>query len=108
MRKQIFAGSGSIVSAFFASICCLGPPLFAFLGLGSIGFSGSLGRFRLFFVIITFALLGTGFYLTYRRKNMKCEDETNCDVKKPGRWNKIFLWISLGIAILFLIYPYIS
>lgn len=60
--------AGTIVSAILASICCIGPLILAGLGIGSVGIFSSLERYRLIFMLVTFAFLGAAFYLTYRKK----------------------------------------
>lgn len=35
-----------ILSALFASVCCLGPVLLVVLGLGSLGLGAFLGRYH--------------------------------------------------------------
>ena len=66
-RATFAASAGSILSAFLASACCVGPLIFALLGLGGAGLLVKFEPYRPYFMAITFALLGTGFYFTYRR-----------------------------------------
>ena len=63
-KWSLAASASSIVSAFIASICCVGPLVFALLGLGGAGLLVKFEPYRPYFVAVTVALLGTGFYLT--------------------------------------------
>jgi hypothetical protein len=61
---------GSILAAFAGAICCLGPLLFAALGLStfvSLWILRHLVPYQSLFFGTTFVLLGLGFYATYRR-----------------------------------------
>ena len=68
--KSMATITGTISAAILASSCCLGPLILAGLGIGSIGIFSSLEKYRPLFMIITFAFIGTAFYLTYRKKRV--------------------------------------
>lgn len=94
--------AGIIVSAILASICCIGPLFIAILGIGSIGIFSSLERYRPLFILITFGVLGTAFYLTYRKKK---NADACCELKRD-RIKKIALWVIAIIAVVLLLFPY--
>ena len=81
MKNKIHT-SGSLISALFASVCCIGPVFFAALGIGA-GATGlladvarSLGwltPFRPIFIGLTLIFLGVGFYRAYSR--VACQGE---------------------------------
>ncbi|RMF62005.1 MAG: hypothetical protein D6743_12720 [Calditrichaeota bacterium] len=104
MDKSVLASAGSVLSALFASLCCIGPFVLALVGAGSLGFAAAFERYRPYFVFLTLVLLGLGFYLTYRKREVQCEDGT-CRVESAGRLNKILLWISAGLALIFMFFP---
>lgn len=56
----------TLFSALLASACCWLPLLLLVLGLSTIGIAQILEQFRPFFLGITFTLLATAFYFTYR------------------------------------------
>jgi mercuric ion transport protein len=61
---------GSVCAALAAGICCLGPLLFAALGLStfaSLWLLRLLVPYRHLFFAGTVVLLGVGFYAVYRR-----------------------------------------
>jgi copper chaperone CopZ len=74
--------------------------------VGSTGFFGSLENYRPYFIGLTVVFLALAFYLTYRRKEIVCEDGS-CKVVKAGKWNKIGVWISAIIALAAILFPYV-
>ena len=88
-------------SAAVASICCLGPIVLVGLGLGGAGFAAGLTEYRPFFLGLTVVLLGTAFYLTYRKREVACADGS-CEMRSGSRTMKAVLWVvtaaALGLA----------
>ena len=76
------------------------------LGIGSVGVFSSLERYRLIFILVTFAFLGAAFYLTYRRKRTT---DACCDINttKKVRIKKIVLWAITAVAVGLLLFPYV-
>ena len=56
--------------------------------------------------MITVALLGSAFYLTYRKREVECEDGS-CELKSAGKWNKIALWVATVLIVFFFAFPYL-
>jgi copper chaperone CopZ len=52
-------------------------------------------------------LLGLAFYLTYRKREVKCEDGS-CKIEGAGKWNKFGVWGATVIAALAIAYPYLA
>ena len=98
---------GSIVAAFVASLCCIGPIALAVLGLGGVGLFTALGEYRPYIMAVTVVLLGLAFYFTYRKREVKCEDGT-CKVESASKWNKIAVWFAALVVGFFLIFPYVN
>lgn len=89
-------------TAFLGSCCAL--PLLL-LGLtGTVGFATVLVPYQKYFTAITIILLAVAFYLVYGRKTVTCDNSKICSPKSQ-RVTKILLWISTGLALLFLIGP---
>jgi mercuric ion transport protein len=99
---------GSIISAIVASLCCIGPIVLAMLGVGGAGlFFSKFRSFRPYFIGITVLLLGLAFYLTYRKKEVICEDGT-CKMRSARKWNKIALWVATGLIAFLIAFPYLN
>lgn len=68
--------------------------------------------YRPYFMTVTFALLGTGFYLTYRRRAPAAvggADGPACDCPAPrtNRAGRIMLWLATMMVGGFLVFPYL-
>ena len=106
MEKQSLTTVGSVVSAFFASICCIGPLVFAVLGVVGAGIATSFEKYRPLFIGVTIAFLGLAFFLTYRKpKQEECDPGSTCEVSGFSKWNKVVLWIVTVIVILLILFP---
>ncbi len=112
-RATLAASAGSILSAFLASACCVGPLIFALLGLGGAGLLVKFEPYRPYFMALTFGLLGTGFYFTYRRRRLAPvtvgADGAACDCPAPrtNRVGRIMLWVATALVAGFLVFPYL-
>ncbi len=107
MKSKNISATGSILTAIAASACCIGPVLLALVGVGGLGIFGALESYRPYFIGLTIVLLGLAFYLTYRKKEIACEDGS-CKVVKAGKWNKIGVWTSAVIALAAILFPYFN
>lgn len=107
MEKSKIPVIGGIVTAIVASLCCIGPAVLALVGAGSIGAFAAFEPYRPYFVGITVAILGLAFYLTYRKREVKCEDGT-CKVEGASKWNKISAWLATFFAVVAIGYPYLG
>lgn len=101
---------GAIVSAFLASLCCVGPLVFAVLGLGGAGLLLKLEPYRPYFTVITLALLAGGFFLTYRNPKSAAPtgDDCGCEQPRSNRLWKWMLWTSTALVLGFLLFPAIA
>ena len=102
MNKAAYSTVGSVLSALMASLCCIGPVVFALIGAGSLGFAAVFEPYRPYLLTLTVLFLGTAFYFAYRKREIQCEDGT-C----AGKWHKIFLWIAATLALIFMFFPQI-
>lgn len=93
---------GSTVAAFVASLCCLGPLVLGGVGLGAV-LVATFTPLRPYFLGVSVALLGLGFYFVYRKPKAAeaCEGEV-CAIDSPARrWAKPILWLAtLAVAAL--------
>ncbi len=117
-RKAAMAASsaGGLVAAFLASLCCIGPVVFAALGVG-VGATGFLANtagvlkalvpYRPLFLGLTALLLGVSFYLAYRKPRANGAVCKACIPAASGsRRNRWMLWIIAGLAVALALAPY--
>lgn len=104
MNKAILTTSGSILSALLASLCCIGPFVFALIGASSLGFAAAFEPYRPYLLALTVVFLGAGFYFTYRKQDVKCEDGT-CKIESASTWQKVLLWVAATVALVFMFFP---
>ena len=111
--------AGAIVAAIVASACCLGPAILAIVGLSGAGLAATLAPYRPLFLGITAALLGLGFYLSYRKPRATataagattadaCCDTAGCEMPRAARTGRKMLWISTVLVAVFAAYPHIA
>jgi len=85
-----------ILSALFASVCCVTPLLLVLLGLGSLGIGAALGRFHWWFLGAACVLLSVA-WRRYVQERRRCATE-QCAMASgtPTRWT--LLVASLVVA----------
>lgn len=106
------AAGGAIVAAFASSRCCLGPLLFAAVGLGGAGALASFEAYRPHLAALTLALLGAGFYFTYRRRPRPQAAVgpagCHCELPRRKRFGRLALWIAAILVALLLAFPHLE
>jgi len=107
MKQKAFIGA-SLLAAITASLCCVLPIVFALGGFAIVGASAFFESLRPYFLIATFALLGAGFYLAYRKPKHACEPGSACARPQVNRFGRIGLWIATVLALAFAAFPYYS
>lgn len=114
-KPASIASIGGIIAAFFASLCCIGPVIFAALGVGvgatgvlasTAGFLKALVPYRPFFIGVALVALGTGFYLVYRKPKAACVSETCCPDSRSRSKSVVLLWVATVLTLLFVLSPY--
>ena len=109
------ASMGGIIAAFFASFCCIGPVVFAALGVGvgatgvlasTAGFLKAFVPYRPFFIVVALAAIGTGFYLVYRKPKAACTSESPCTVSQTRSKPVVILWMATVLTLFFVLSPY--
>ena len=106
-RLSSLTVAGAVVSGLLASVCCIGPLLLAALGIGGAGLLARFESYRPAFTAATFALLGAGFWLAYRKPKVIEGDACGCEYPKANRLGRALLWIAAAVAIVFWSAPYI-
>src|SRR5712691_2169898 len=107
MKQKAFIGA-SLLAAVVASLCCILPIVFALGGFAIVGASAFFESLRPYFLIVTFALLGVGYYLAYRKPKHACEPGSACARPPVNRLGRIALWIATAFVIAFAAFPYYS
>ena len=97
---------GSVLAAFVASLCCIGPVLAVVLGIGGLGAAAGMEAYRPYFLGVTFLFLGAAFYLTYGRKQ-KCEEGDVCPTNERAQRYMVLLWIATAVALVLVAAPYL-
>src|SRR5207245_10117616 len=104
MKHKTFIGA-SLLAAIAASLCCILPIVFALGGFAIVGASAFFESLRPYFLIATFALLGVGFYLAYRKPNHACEPGFACARPEVNRFGRIGLWMATVLVIAVAAFP---
>ena len=111
MSSKVQRGSlaGSLLTAFMASACCLGPLVLSFLGISSAGFLMRFEGYRSEFIAVAIVLLGVAGYFTYRKTPAQnCVTDAACVKPRSERLNKIVFWIAVVLVGLMIFYPTIE
>lgn len=99
--------TGSVVAALAASACCIGPVVFALLGLGSAAFAVALEPYRPLFIAATLVLLAGAFYRVYRRPpEARCGPDGSCPPPSRRTRLKVLLWMVTVVVLAALAFPY--
>ncbi len=107
MTGNRFSIFGSVGSALLMSMCCVGPVVLSALGVGAgVGLLSQLNAYKPYFLGFMVAMLGLGFYLTYRPRKVVCADGS-CRFERAGRWNKLAIWSAAGLSVVFVVLPYV-
>lgn len=104
---------GAVAAAFAASLCCLGPLVFAALGIGGAGLLVRFEAYRPYLATLTAVLLGAGFYLTCRRPRSArgaVAGAPACDCERPtaSRLGRVALWAATVAVVILLGFPYVA
>ncbi len=105
-RTGLWAAGGSVVSAVASSACCWLPLLLAGFGLSAGGTAASFEKFRPLLLGLTAILLGTGFYLSYRRR-LGCSAGSACPAPSARfrRVNRAILWMAAIAVVVSAAFP---
>ena len=103
------------MAAFLASVCCIGPLVFAALGVGiggsgllaaTAGFLKGLRPYRPWFIGLTVLMLGISVYLVRRKPTSACAPGSTCAPRETPRASRVFLWVVTAIALVLVLAPY--
>jgi mercuric ion transport protein len=102
---------GAILAAVTASACCVGPLVFALLGLGGAGMLVQLEPLRPVMMVLTLLLLGVGFWVTYRPvATTQSASGVACDCDRPAvnKVGRFALWGTTVLVAFVLGFPYLT
>jgi mercuric ion transport protein len=105
MRVARAATAGSVVSGILTSACCIGPLVFALLGISGAAFAQKFEPFRPYLLVVTYGLLGGAFYLTYRPR-AACGPGDACEMPSTNRAGKVMLWLAAIVVVLATAFPW--
>ena len=100
------AATGSVLSGILASACCIGPFLFAVLGVSGAAFAHRFEPLRPYLLVLTYGLLGSAFYFSYRPRPLACEPGTSCEMPRASRAGRAILWVSTALVVLVTAFPW--
>lgn len=106
-RRAGLLSVGGILAALGTSACCVVPFALFTLGISGAWISNltALEPYQPIFAVITFGLLGYGFYLVYRKPKVACAEGSYCAKPSSGRIAKIGLWTATVLVIVALGFP---
>jgi mercuric ion transport protein len=107
-RTTLLSNLGAVGSAFASALCCVGPILYVSLGVGA-GLASTFEPLRPWFLGGAVLFLGLGFYGVYVRPPRSCEEGGTCETEEKARRKrrrqKVMLWASAGLVLLFATFP---
>jgi len=105
------SGSGALfaggLAAILASTCCLGPLLLVSIGISGVWIANltRLEAYRPFFIAIALLALFFAWRSIYRPAQA-CRPGEVCALPQTRRLYKVLFWISCGLTLLALTFPY--
>lgn len=107
MKEERFAIGGAVVTAIVASLCCIGPVLFAVLGFSAFGAASVFVAARRYLLAVAVLLLAVGFYWAYFRKPKgACAPGEACATQTVSRAGRVGLWFASFAVLAFALAPY--
>ncbi len=109
------ATAGGLITALLASVCCIGPILFAALGIGvgvtgfwasTAGFLKTLLPYRPWFIGLSALCFGISFYLVHRAPRGACALGSVCPPAASTRFMRRLLWTLAVLAVALISAPY--
>lgn len=108
VSKTVLAATGGVAAAFGSALCCAGPLIAVSLGLSGAGFAATFEPIRPYFIGVTVAGLGSGFFIVHREDQKACQPGKPCASPVVRRRMKLLLWIATILAIPLVTFPWWS
>lgn len=106
MKPQHVTSLGSVGAGILASGCCLGPLVLSMLGLSGVAFAQRLEPLRPYFLVLTYGLLASAFWLEYRARPAACRPGGACEMPRASRIGRIGLWLAAIVVLLATTFPW--
>src|SRR6266853_5848430 len=100
-RGQALIAAGGLLGALAASSCCILPLVLFSLGISGawIGNFTRLAPYQPYFIAVTLAFLGYGYWLVYRSSTRACAHGEACARPLPNRLVKAGLIVASLLAV---------
>jgi mercuric ion transport protein len=108
MKLENATMAGSVLSGVVASACCLGPLVFALLGISGAAFAHKLAPLRPYFLVLTYGLLAGAFHVTHAPHRPACGPGEACAMPRANRLGKAMLWLATILVVLVTTFPWYS
>ena len=106
--KALLAAGGGVAAAIGSALCCAGPLVAVFLGLGGAGLAATFEPLRPYFVAATAVFLLLGFVAVRREERKACQPGQLCASPTARRRMGRLLWIATGVAVPLVTFPWWS
>ena len=100
------AGVGAALTAAAATLCCVGPAVVAIVGVGGAVAAAGLKPYRLLLILVSMALLGLGFWLTYEPRAVLGSGAVACSTR-AGRISRRIVWIAAAVWLAAVLLPFL-
>lgn len=105
MSKTVLAVTSGVATAFGASLCCVGPVVAAFAGIGGAGLASRFEPLRPYLLatsVLLFVIVG--FVLYRPQSDATCRRSGACGPAKRRRERAVF-WLAVGMAAIVATFP---
>lgn len=99
---------GSVALGILSSACCIGPLVFATLGIAGAAGAQRLEPLRPYLLVATYVLLAGAFYSAYRPAQPECGPGEACEMPAADRAGKAALWVAALFVLLTTTFPLYS
>jgi mercuric ion transport protein len=100
------AGMGAALTAVAATLCCVGPAVVAIVGVGGAVAAASLKPYRPLLIVMSMALLGLAFWLTYQPRAVRGSGAVVCPTR-AGRMSRRIVWIATAVWLAAVLLPFL-
>jgi len=106
MKEERWAIGGAVLAALTASLCCIGPLLFAALSLGAFSAAALFEAARPYLLGVAIVTLGFGFYRASFRRAEACAPGEACETKPANKAGRAGLWVASVAVVTFALSPW--
>lgn len=95
-----------VVAGVLASLCCIGPIIIIFFGLGSVSFALSVTQYKPYFLVLGIIFIGLAIILHLKRKSKTCN--INCmSLEGIKKEKKFIISIIITMVVIYLLMIYV-